>query len=126
MDHHAGSQAYLYMYNDLVSLPIIITDWDVVVENQRHASTSSSADIDTTPSPSRTETSSASPSSQRWSTGFTAYTDDLWKRMSVGMKQKLREACVEVLKRTDDVSDAMKEHGDNMSWQYDDDARFLD
>ena len=36
------------------------------------------------------------------------------------MKQKLREACVEVLKKTED---AEPEH---MSWQYDDDARFLD
>lgn len=37
------------------------------------------------------------------------------------MKRKLREACVEVLKRTDDTGEK-----DNMCWQYDEDARFLD
>lgn len=41
--------------------------------------------------------------------------------MTQGMKQKLREACVEVLKKTEE--DERTEH---LSWQYDDDARFLD
>jgi len=57
---------------------------------------------------------------QNWSTGFSDFADDLWAKMTQGMKQKLREACVEVLKKTDD---AEPEH---MEWQYDDDARFLD
>ena len=41
--------------------------------------------------------------------------------MTANMKQKLREVCVEVLKRTDDANGEEK-----MFWQYDDDARFLD
>ena len=37
------------------------------------------------------------------------------------MKQKLREACVEVLRKTEDT-----EKNERMSREYDDDARFLD
>lgn len=44
--------------------------------------------------------------------------------MTQGMKQKLREACVEVLRKTEEVDEA--EEAEGMGWQYDDDARFLD
>jgi hypothetical protein len=43
--------------------------------------------------------------------------------MTQGMKEKLREACVEVLRKTEDGLAAGEERG---SWLYDDDARFLD
>ena len=41
--------------------------------------------------------------------------------MTASMKQKLRDACVEVLRKTEDT-----EKDGRMSWEYDDDARFLD
>lgn len=56
-----------------------------------------------------------------WNTGFSDFADEMWAKMTQGMKQKLREACVEVLKKTEDP-----ESEKMMSWQYDDDARFLD
>jgi hypothetical protein len=49
----------------------------------------------------------------------------MWARMTQGMKQKLREACVEVLRKTEE-GQAEGERAECMSWQYDDDARFLD
>jgi hypothetical protein len=45
--------------------------------------------------------------------------------MTQGMKQKLREACVEVLRKTEEA-DGEQDRAECMSWQYDDDARFLD
>jgi hypothetical protein len=107
------------MLNDLVSLPIIIQDWDVAMENNRRAS-ASTTETDTTSNATQSPSSAAS-ATQRWTTGFGVVTDELWSRMTARMKQKLREACVEVLKRTDDNA-----AGDKMSWEYDDDARFLD
>jgi hypothetical protein len=59
---------------------------------------------------------------QNWATGFSDFADDLWAKMTQGMKEKLREACVEVLRKTEDVA----ESGNVGAWQYDDDARFLD
>jgi len=60
---------------------------------------------------------------QNWATGFSDFADEMWAKMTQGMKQKLREACVEVLKKTEDSDGGQTEH---LSWQYDDDARFLD
>lgn len=60
---------------------------------------------------------------QNWSTGFSDFADEMWAKMTQGMKQKLREACVEVLRKTGEADGSQAEH---MSWQYDDDARFLD
>jgi hypothetical protein len=107
------------MLNDLVSLPIIIQDWDVVMENNRRASASTTG-TETTSTATQSPSSPTSPT-QRWTTGFGVVTDELWSRMTARMKQKLRDACVEVLKRTDDNTAE-----DRMSWEYDDDARFLD
>ena len=58
---------------------------------------------------------------QNWTTGFSDFADEMWAKMTQGMKQKLCEACVEVLRKTEEA-----EEGEHMSWQYDDDARFLD
>jgi hypothetical protein len=47
--------------------------------------------------------------------------------MTQGMKQKLREACVEVLRKTEEEEEAEGSRAECVSsWQYDDDARFLD
>jgi hypothetical protein len=58
---------------------------------------------------------------QNWTTGFSDFADEMWAKMTQGMKQKLREACVEVLRKTEGP-----EEEEQLSWQYDDDARFLD
>jgi hypothetical protein len=114
---------------DFVGLPIIISDYDALTTP---APRSNSSTDTAQPSSSGQSTSSstavnqayssgtASALQQNWSTGFSDFADDLWAKMTQGMKQKLREACVEVLKKTEE---AEPEH---MSWQYDDDARFLD
>lgn len=60
---------------------------------------------------------------QNWTTGFSDFADEMWAKMTQGMKQKLREACVEVLRKTEEADGSQAEC---MSWQYDDDARFLD
>jgi len=60
---------------------------------------------------------------QNWTTGFSDFADEMWAKMTQGMKQKLREACVEVLRKTEEAD---RERAECMSWQYDDDARFLD
>ncbi|KXT09469.1 hypothetical protein AC579_8669 [Pseudocercospora musae] len=49
--------------------------------------------------------------------------EDIWGRLSSAMKTKVREACQEVLRRTDDHPS--RQQGD-FSFDYDDDARFLD
>ena len=111
------------LLNDFVSLPIIISDYDATIANKRRQSSSisekSSTNADTT------ETSEARPSpapKAKWNTGFSEFADDLWSRMTGSMKQKLREACVEVLKRTDDSKEAQEDRwGD-----HDDHARLLD
>lgn len=59
---------------------------------------------------------------QNWSTGFSDFADEMWAKMTQGMRQKLRETCVEVLRKTE----ADGSQAECMSWQYDDDARFLD
>ena len=117
---------------DFVGLPIIISDYDALTSNSSSTPTpGSNVSTDNPRTSSGQSTSSsavsqaysngtASAMQQNWSTSFSDFADDLWAKMTQGMKQKLREACVEVLKKTED---AEPEH---MSWQYDDDARFLD
>ena len=118
---------------DFVGLPIIISDYDALTSisiptptpdsNGSTDTAQISSGRSTTPSTEVSRTYSndtVSAMQQNWSTGFSDFADDLWSKMMQGMKQKLREACVEVLKKTED---AEPEH---MSWQYDDDARFLD
>jgi hypothetical protein len=120
------------LINDFVGLPIIISDFDALTSNANNGSTQQSQSQLPTPttdqsSPSSTvnlaySTSTVSAMQQNWATGFSDFADDMWAKMTQGMKQKLRGACVEVLKKTED-SDGQAEH---LSWQYDDDARFLD
>ncbi|TKA68098.1 hypothetical protein B0A55_08573 [Friedmanniomyces simplex] len=111
---------------DFGNVPIIVTDYDVDNLAKKPASTSStnrsSASSDRAPAASISSATSGSfAQPQQWSTGFSDFADALWNRMTGSMRQKLREACVEVLRRTDDPSEEEK-----MAWAYDEDARFLD
>ena len=63
---------------------------------------------------------------QNWTTGFSDFADEMWAKMTQGMKQKLREACVEVLRKTEEEEAEGSRAECVSSWQYDDDARFLD
>lgn len=113
-----GQDAISTLSNDFVHLPIIISDYDAII-SQKPAESKSQPNA---ASSSPTSPSTPAPGTQQISkSGFTDFADDLWNHMTGGMKQKLRAACVEVLKRTEDPSDAEK-----MSWMYDEDARFLD
>jgi hypothetical protein len=113
----------ILLLNDYVSLPIIISDYDAAVANKRHASTSTTdTSIGATEPRVSSETSSESTSNPKWNTGFSQFADELWDRMTGGMKAKLREACVEVLKRTDD-----SKHEPSDRWgDHDDNTRLLD
>ena len=123
------------LINDFVGLPIIISDFDALQNNNTSPQPSQS--------PTSTPTSTTSPQSstaaaisqaysnttssalqQNWTTGFSDFADEMWAKMTQGMKQKLREACVEVLRKTEGA-DGLEE-AEGMGWQYDDDARFLD
>ena len=118
--------------NDFVNLPIIISDYDALLKPSDTPTSTSASQHQRKPSipnitaSSLTVSSSAasvtsSASTQRWGTGFSEYADELWSRMTSGMKQKLKDACVEVLKRIDDPSEE-----ERVAWVFDDDARFLD
>ena len=111
-----------FTMNEFVCLPIIITDYSEPTPEERRSSNTDTTTQTITNTTQSTETQQHQ--HQQWTTGFTAFTDEMWSRMKGDVKQRLREACVEVLKRTDDapaVSEAEK-----MAWRYDDDARFLD
>jgi hypothetical protein len=125
------------LINDFVGLPIIISDFDDLPQN--NISNASSSQPAQPPTPTSTHESSTasvisqaysttgtvSAMQQNWTTGFSDFADEMWAKMTKGMKQKLREACVEVLRKTEEA-DGEQERAECMSWQYDDDARFLD
>lgn len=102
----------LYL-NDLVSLPIIITDFDAESESGKKS--------DQQTPPHCADSSASDASLQRWATGFNDFADEMWKSMTASMRAKLREAAVEVLRRTDDTKPGGELWGD-----WDEDARFLD
>ncbi|KAK4545638.1 hypothetical protein LTR36_002591 [Oleoguttula mirabilis] len=128
--------------HEFVHLPIIISDYDAILLEPSSPSSPSSplsstahsttgrtsptpnVNINTTTSSTPSSSATCSPIHQNSSSGFTEFADDLWSRMTYGMKQKLRAACVEVLRRTDD-NDAREEE-EKGGWAYDEDARFLD
>lgn len=107
----ADSNLYL---NDLVSLPIIITDFDA-------ESATNSKKTEDRPSSSQARGHASEVAFQKWSTGFNDFADEMWKSMTTAMRTKLREAAVEVLKRTDDTKSGVEFWG-----EWDEDARFLD
>jgi len=119
---------------DFGNVPMcIVTDYDAMLAKDKLPNkpvTSSDSTSSITGNRQSASTTAASISSaasdglnqaQQWSTGFADVADALWNHMTGSMRQKLREACVEVLRRTDDPSDEEK-----VAWMYDEDARFLD
>lgn len=118
---------------DFIGLPIIISDYDALLTPGNSSASTHTAHQETSP---HQQTRNANPSfqgtwssqgtgngaqetTQRWKTGFTEFTDTLWSKMTSNTKQKLREACVEVLRRTEDEKP-------DMDWEVDDDAWYLD
>ncbi|GAB7328115.1 hypothetical protein MBLNU13_g00151t1 [Cladosporium sp. NU13] len=123
------------LINDFVGLPIIISDFDALSNNNKNnnassqspqspSSTDHQSSSSSTVSHAYSTTGTASPMQQNWTTGFSDFADEMWAKMTQGMKQKLREACVEVLRKTEEADGPQAEC--MSSWQYDDDARFLD
>ena len=101
------------------NLPIIISDYDdksatkTTLSSQQPSETKSSNALTSSAS-----STTNSPLQQNVALGFADFADELWSRMTHGMKSKLREACVELLKRTEDADEA-----ENI---WDEDARLLD
>lgn len=107
--------------NDFLSLPILISDYDALFALAPCPSASTSTTTSSSPTnPSTTTAPSSGPqpskatpsieeafadTAARWTTGFATFTDALFSRMTQGAKSKLREACVEVLRRTEDADD---------------------
>ena len=98
--------------HDFVSLPIIITDWDAVTQTKNQLQVPT-AEIERSHTIAKTTSSDA---------GLTESFETIWKRLSDATKMKIREAANGVLRRTGDSS--LTQH--EMSFQYDNDARFLD
>ena len=95
---------------DFVSLPIIVTDWDAMNDAKSHVQ-SPVREIER----SRTTSKIAhEPEKPALNESF----EEIWGRISSTTKAKIREAAMEVLRRTDT--------SEKLSFQYDDDARFLD
>jgi hypothetical protein len=117
--------------NDFVSLPIIITDYEPILKRRSTgAQTLRSPESPTAQQASdedrrrRSSAPSSGGSKANWHTGFNGLADEIWNKLTLGMKAKVREACMEVLRRTDDPSETEKN-----AWLYrdgDEDARFLD
>lgn len=114
-----GNGSSVLLLND-VSLPIIISDFDASDNDKQPMSAGVAGRIDREDSVSTTHTTSSSASLPRWTTGFGNYVDDMFGRMTNGMKRKLREACFEVLRRTDETG------REEFVSPFEDDARFLD
>ncbi|KAK1815623.1 hypothetical protein LTR12_009993 [Friedmanniomyces endolithicus] len=117
---------------DFDNVPIIVTDYDADSSAKEPASSTARSDRSgelsrqsddriTAASICSTTTTTTFDQAQQWSNSFSDFADALWNRMTGRMRQKLREACVEVLRRTDDPSEVEK-----LAWAYDEDARFLD
>lgn len=125
------------LIHDFVGLPIFVSDFDALTSSTSSTSSpspnsgtaatpiQSPADRSRTTSVVSTAYSNSTTSAlqQNWTTGFSDFADELWAKMTQSMKSKLREACVEVLRKTGEGEGMDVEH---MGWQYDDDARFLD
>lgn len=104
--------------HDFISLPIVISDYDAICESKKRVHVPT-AEIER----SRSNASNARRDDSKElekSAGFTESVEDIWNRISDATKQKIREACMEVLRRTE------QSQSDDQAFQYDDDARFLD
>lgn len=111
---------------DYIGLPIIISNYDSLAMQPAGNVASRTTDQNSATSKSTTECSltrsierESNESAEEWTTTFTDFADAIWETMTSGMKQKLREVCVEVLHRTEDAKSVME-------WESDDDARYLE
>jgi hypothetical protein len=93
---------------DFLGLPIIIIDCEAL------CTTSQTIRATTTPA------GKVALHEDRAQMGIAEAIDELWDQMSSAMRNKVREACYEMLRRTD----GSKEVG--RDFDYDNDARFLD
>lgn len=101
---------------DFISLPIIITDWDALTAAKSHIR-APTAEIERSHTISRMATSSKE---EPGKPAFNESVEEIWNRISDTTKSKIREAALEVLRRTDECQST------KMSFHYDDDAHFLD
>lgn len=99
--------------HDCVGLPVIVIDCSAQVPTRRYQHPQTWPESPDKASSILSETTTSSPG-----TLFADFANDLWSRMATATKVKLRDACLEVLRRTDDR--------EGLRWQCDDDARFLD
>lgn len=106
---------------EFVSLPIVVTDYDKLQQSESGGNTPSKEIQSTSARPA--SASEAQEDDKVFIDEITDAAEDVWKRLSTAMKTKVREACIEVLRRTDDTNSSEKPHDD---FEYDDDARFLD
>jgi hypothetical protein len=93
---------------DFLGLPIIIIDYEAL------CTTNQTIRATTTPA------GKLALHEDRAQMGIAEAIDELWDQMSSAMRNKVREACYEMLRRTD----GSKEVG--RDFDYDNDARFLD
>ncbi|EME49283.1 hypothetical protein DOTSEDRAFT_19743 [Dothistroma septosporum NZE10] len=98
--------------HDFVTLPIIVPDWDAATK------TKSQLQVPAT----EIARSHAAALPTQADIGLIESFDIIWSRISDAMKAKVREAANEVLRRTGDSFLIQQE----MSLQYDNDARLLD
>lgn len=115
--------------NDLVCLPIIITDFDAEGTTTSGSDKKTDETGATPPQAASSDTNcrAGEVTFRKWSTGFNGFADEIWKSMTATMRSKLREAAVEVLKRTDDTKSGAGGSLDEGLWgRWDEDARFLD
>lgn len=101
---------------DFTSLPIIITDWDAMTKAKSQIR-SPTAEIERLHTASRMTTSNKQ---EPGKPGFNDSVEEIWNRISDTTKSELREAALEVLRRTDECQN------EKLTFQYDDDARLLD
>lgn len=115
-------QECVYHLGAHLCLPIIVSNWDEPAARKRRPSDTPSSEKHEKPSDdSRScSISGSSTTTTKWITGFSDYVDGVWRSMTGEMRRKVRDACVEVLRRTDD------EELENVFRNCDEDARFLD
>jgi cell pole-organizing protein PopZ len=99
---------------DFLGLPIIIIDYEALCTAKQSTRTP-------TEMATRSRAASAALNEKSAQMGFADAIDELWDQMSSAMRNKVREACYEVLRRTDGSKDVVGRDFDN-----DNDARFLD
>ncbi|KJY01561.1 hypothetical protein TI39_contig287g00029 [Zymoseptoria brevis] len=104
------------LLQQFIGLPIILVDYEALCLTKQASRTPTEA-------MTRSHTPSAAAVALNGKTvqiGLADSIDDLWDQMTSAMRAKVREACYEVLRRTD----GPKEIGHD--FDYDNDARFLD